>query len=470
VAAAPSFVSNALGSHMVLQRAPARANIWGWTNPSTAVHVTFGTQQLSATSDARTGAWNVFLPATPAGGPYTISVKSDSGQTASLEDVLFGDVWVCSGQSNMQMTVHSANNATAEIAAAAGYPRIRVFTTGQGTTSTTPLNEFGSIAQAWSVASPSSIGANDWGEFSAVCWFFGRDIYDKTQVPQGLISSNWGGTRVQAWMSPDALAKCKTNSLPKDPNDPSVLWNAMIVPLLPMSLLGATWYQGESNAGEAQYYACGFPAMIADWRLKWGGETPKDFGFYFVQLAPWASGDHNVESLTRIAQTWALKLPRVGLGVAMDSGDPSSPLGDIHPRFKQIVGYRISLAARALTYGEKIQYLGPTATQYSVVQDGPAGQASVSFEPASIGSGLVFKAATCITAVDQCSGYELGASDGKWYNATATISGASLLVSANIGQTKLTGVRYAFNNYPIATLFNKEDLPALPFVFPNPIH
>jgi len=155
-----------------------------------------------------------------------------------------------------------------------------------------------------------------------------------------------------------------------------------------------------------------------------------------------------------------------------DSGDPKSPLGDIHPRPKQIVGYRLSLAARALTYGERIQYLGPMATQFSVLQDGPAGQASISFDAASIGSGLVFKAASCSTDLtpDQCSGYELGASDGKWYNATANISGSSLLISANIGQTKVTGARYGWNNYPLATLFNKDDLPALPFAFPNPIH
>jgi len=355
-----NLVSNALGSHMVLQRGPARANIWGWTTAGAGVPVKFN-QKVYTANAAASGAWNVLLDATAAGGPYTVEVVSTAGTSATLNDILFGDVFVCGGQSNMQFTVHSSNNATDEIAAANNYPNIRLYTVGQGTFSATELTEFATISQPWSVASATTVGVGDWNEFSAACWFFGKNLYDDIKIPIGLVSDNWGGTIVQAWSSPDALKKCNAednmNVARVDsgagPNDPSVLWNAMIVPVLPMSITGALWYQGESNAGQPNYYACAFPVMISDWRAKWGGETSKTFGFYFVQLAPWKSGDLNSEPLTRLSQVYANALPSVGVATAMDSGDPTSPFGDIHPRFKQIVGLRLSLAARAITYGEK---------------------------------------------------------------------------------------------------------------------
>jgi len=473
-----NLVSNALGSHMVLQRAPQRANIWGWTTAGATVSVTFNDKTYTATATAM-GAWNVLLDATPAGGPHTITVMS-GGTTTTLSDVLFGDVFVCSGQSNMQFTVHSCFNATEEIEAANMYPNIRLFTVGQGTTSTTPLDEFKTISQSWSVASAATVGVGDWSEFSAACWFFGRDLYDEIKVPLGLINDNWGGTPVQAWSSPQALSHCNstteisayTNKYQVGgPNDPSQLWNAMIVPILPMTILGATWYQGESNSGQPNYYACAFPAMISDWRAKWGGDTEKDFGFYFVQLAPWLSGDDNGESLTRLSQMYATALPRVGVATAMDWGDPTSPFGDIHPRFKQIVGHRLYLAALGITYKQHVQYLGPEASSYTVVQQAPSAIVRVEFKPETVGSGLVLERKECDAGVPvaQCGWYDLLVG-GKWINGTVEISGSSILISAMIPSgSQVTGVRYAWGNYPVATLYNKDGLPALPFAFPNPI-
>jgi len=156
---------------MVLQRAPQKANIWGWTTAGATVTVTFNQKTYTATSSA-TGAWNTLLDATSAGGPYTIDASSSSGEKAQLTDILFGDVYVCSGQSNMQFTVHSAFNATEEIQAADKYSSIRLFTVGQGTSSATPLTEFTTISQGWSVASATTVGVGDWNEFSAACWFF----------------------------------------------------------------------------------------------------------------------------------------------------------------------------------------------------------------------------------------------------------------------------------------------------------
>jgi sialate O-acetylesterase len=460
---------------MVLQRAPQRANIWGFSSPNDQITVRFNMKDYAATATA-TGNWNVLLDPTAAGGPYTIQVTGSGGNTSTLEDVLFGDVYVCSGQSNMQFTVHSAFNATEEIAAANNYPKIRLFSVGQGTSSATALTEFATISQRWSVASAATVGVGDWNAFSAVCWFFGRDLYDRYQVPLGLFSDNWGGTIVQAWSSPEALKVCPATSSDETsvggPNDPSNLWNAMIVPILPMTITGATWYQGEANAGQPNYYACAFPEMIKDWRMKWGGETSKTFPFYFVQLATWNNGDFNSEAMTRLAQTYAVRLPKVGLGTAMDAGDPSSPFGDIHPRYKQVVGYRLSLTARAIGYGEKVQYKGPNATDWTILSQSPAASVRITFEDDSIGGGLVITPKACYAGlnINQCRWADIGTQDGQWTNATISISGNTIVLSATIGSNSpVTGARYAWANYPAAVIYNKDGLPALPFAFPNPI-
>eukprot|EP01123_Difflugia_compressa_P004040 TRINITY_DN15381_c0_g1_i1.p1 TRINITY_DN15381_c0_g1~~TRINITY_DN15381_c0_g1_i1.p1 ORF type:complete len:514 (+),score=79.40 TRINITY_DN15381_c0_g1_i1:46-1587(+) len=470
-----NFVSNALGSHMVLQRAPFSAQVWGWTaKGSVRVTVVFNQKQYQTVSNAQSGHWSVMLDPTNAGGPYDINITSSAGESATLVDVLFGDVFVCSGQSNMQFTVHMGFNATAEIAAANNYPNIRVFTAGDSTWSTSPLEEYATILQGWSLASSSSIGMGDWSAFSAICWFFGRDVYDNTHIPIGLISNNWGGTPIQTWSSPDALAKCPLTTVEQEevegPNDNSTLWNAMIYPILPLTIKGALWYQGESNVGQPNYYACAFPTMISDWRAKWGGDTDKSFPFYFVQLAPWKSSDLNYISLARLSQMTALTLPHVGVATAMDSGDPSSPFGDVHPRSKQIVSQRLSLIARAQLYQQHVQYLGPYATRWSVVRTGAV---RVEFDPATVGKGLVLKQKTCYPniTVDQCREFDIGTSDGQWTKANVvSFDQYSVVLQANLASgLEISGVRYAWANYPIASLYNMDDLPALPFAFPNPI-
>jgi len=471
LASAESFLSNALGSHMVLQRAPQRANLWGWTQAGTTVSVVFNSKTYTSRA-ATDGSWNVFLDATAAGGPYKISVTSSRGESAVLEDVLFGDVWVCGGQSNMQFTVASAFNATAEIAAAANYPNIRVYTVGQKTTSPTPLKELQTVSQPWVVASPQSIGAGNWSEFSAVCWFFGRDLYDELKVPLGLFSDNWGGTIVQAWSSPEALSKCNVSvQVEAPPNDKSDLWNAMIVPILPMTITGAIWYQGESNEPQPDYYACAFPEMINDWRLKWGGETNKEFPFYFVQLAPWL-GDNAGEAKIRLAQMYATKLPNVGVATAMDWGDPTSPWQSVHPRYKQIVGQRLSLVALGMNYKKSVQYEGPEFAGWRVNSPAPNVLVQVTFTPQSIGSGLTLQPKKCDPTVPpaQCSTFEIGLDNGHWVTATASLQGNVLYLQANVATgLQVTGVRYAWSTYPVATLYNRNGLPALPFAVPNPI-
>jgi sialate O-acetylesterase len=258
------------------------------------------------------------------------------------------------------------------IALAAKYPQIRLFTVGQSTISPTPLATFATIEQQWSVASPASVGNGQWSFFSATCWFFGREMADKLRVPIGLVSTNWGGTYVQAWSSPDALSKCKGASEENkntrvafdgpNPNQPSVLWNAMVVPLLPMRITAVAWYQAEANVSPQGdlAYICQFPAMIQDWSAKMNS---KSFHFYFVQLAPYWTDDHTSLAGMRLAQEAALLLPYVGMATAVDLGDPTSDVGVIHPRDKQTVGLRLARAALNLSYGNPVSWLGPQAVK-----------------------------------------------------------------------------------------------------------
>jgi len=305
-------------------------------------------------------------------------------------------------------------------------------------------------------------------------------LYDQLSVPIGLFSDNWGGTPVQAWSSPEAYSKCKANlaenpvipsEIPSEqitgPNDPSNLWNAMIVPVLPMTILGALWYQGEANTGQQNYYACAFPVMIEDWRTKWGGNTSKSFGFYFVQLAPWIGAGNDAEALIRLSQLFAIKLADVGFATAADLGDPLSPFGSVHPRGKQEVGRRLALSVLGLTYFRPVQYMGPMANGWTVLSDKTV---RVTFTPASIGTGLTSEAVSCDPTLkeSECAEYELGTSNG-WIRATGTISGDTVVISGTVGTATVTGVRYGYAEYLLMSLRNKEGIPAPPFLFPNPI-
>jgi sialate O-acetylesterase len=289
----PAFrISNVFGTHMVLQRDRPTV-LWGFAEPNTQVFASVTgrgvTIKLGPSITDVHNVWRVSLP------PYSASRStSDSfsitaytnAASQTIEDVLWGDVHLCGGQSNMQFTVHQSLNATEEIKKADAFPLIRLFTVGQSSSSNVPLLELNTTEQTWSIASSASVGGGDWSEFSAICWFTYRDVfaalaYSGDIVPQGLVSSNWGGTPIEHWSSPDALAQCITLKNVTD----SVLWNAMIFPYTvgPMSFKTAVWYQGEANVGEAAYYSCQFPAMIRDWRAKLPGLNT----FGFVQIAGW---------------------------------------------------------------------------------------------------------------------------------------------------------------------------------------
>mgnify|MGYP001131162221 FL=1 len=359
VSAASFQLSNTLGDHMVLQRAPASAVVFGFADPGVVVRTTFNGTEYQTTTTSQ-GVWRQALPPTQAGGPYTISFSSSDGDSAQLLDVLFGEVFFCGGQSNCQMTMDICNNATAEIASANSYPNIRVFTVGQGTSSNTPLTQLGTIAQKWTSASSSSIGGPSWGYFSGLCWLFGKSIYQSLggNVPVGLVSNNWGGTSIQQWCSACTylisstrrarrLAFAHTSLVARacvcvclrrstyiiaalkacnGPAGSNNLFNAMINPYVQgrMAAKGMIWYQGESNVGQASYYSCQFPVMIDDYRKLF--KAPNMY-FGFVQISGYNYGTDQSPAYLREAQLSALQLPNVGLASAVDVGMAF----DIHP-------------------------------------------------------------------------------------------------------------------------------------------
>ncbi|XP_063738593.1 sialate O-acetylesterase-like isoform X1 [Eleginops maclovinus] len=270
--------------HMVLQKSPERAVVWGYGPEGEQVKFTLSGQNLQSISQATVtnGIWRVSLDPVEAGGPYNVTAGVQNS-TAVLTDVLFGDVWLCGGQSNMFLNLYQIFNASEELKRAAHYPHVRTFMASL-VQSETEQTDFIHVQIPWSVPPAYLAG------FSAVCWLFGRDLYEKLQYPIGLVESCWGGTTVEAWSSPRALQQCGLLQQPDDgPKVNSVSWNAMIHPLLNMTIKGAIWYQGEDNTiYHQEMYNCSFPAMIDDWRMAFhqgsGGQTALDFPFGFVQV------------------------------------------------------------------------------------------------------------------------------------------------------------------------------------------
>ncbi|NXT32700.1 SIAE acetylesterase, partial [Pelecanoides urinatrix] len=394
------------GDHMVLQKEPAGAVVWGYGEPGAAVTVALsgdGGLVMKKTVQVKglSGTWTTVLDPMDQGGPYALTAAQGS-ENVTLRDVYFGDVWLCSGQSNMAMTVLQIANASQELAAAARYPYVRVFAAAPAR-SDVELEDLERIDLPWSVPTAENLGHGNFTYFSAVCWLLGRYLYEALRSPVGLVEAAWGGTPIEAWSSRRALRAC---GLPEDagsfraglvfctplspalsssisphqllsgPQTPSVLWNAMIHPLLNMTLRGVAWYQGEANAFlHTDRYNCTFPALIADWRRAFhagsAGQTEPLLPFGFVQLSTYRrqSPDDSFARL-RWHQTADLgvvpntRMPGTFMAVAMDLCDERSPYGSIHPRDKQNVAHRLHLGARAVAYGEKdLVFQGPYPTR-----------------------------------------------------------------------------------------------------------
>ncbi len=457
--------------NMVLQQGMP-VTIWGWAHEGEKVTVKFRGQTVSTTT--RNLKWSVKLRPLKAGGPDTLTIGA-AQNTVTLTNVLVGEVWVCSGQSNMEWPLSQAYQPEADIASATNN-LIRLFRVPKAKSDSPTVK----VKASWQLCSPQAVPG-----FSAVGYYFGRDLQAARKVPVGLIQSDWGGSPAEAWMSREALeinARYQTEVLDtyavaeknhraallayeiekaeaeKNKQEfkkrapglgwkPSELYNGMIAPLIPYAIKGAIWYQGESNAGRAEQYRTLFADMIRCWRRDWRQD---DFTFLCVQLAPFmAIKDQPAESSwaeLREAQGLATKtLPNVGMAVITDVGDAK----DIHPNKKQPVGARLALAARGIAYGEKIEFSGPLYRRLEIKGD----KAVVHFN--HVGKGLEARDG-------ELKGFAVCGDDKNFVWAKAEIVGDTVVVS-NAAVTKPVAVRFGWADYPVVNLWNKDGLPASPF-------
>ncbi|XP_062861210.1 sialate O-acetylesterase [Trichomycterus rosablanca] len=369
------------GDHMVLQRAPERAVVWGFGTTDSEVQLTLSGSQNKIHSvqsvPVFNGIWKVILDPLQAGGPYNLTAvqSGSSGAKIVLTDVMFGDVWLCGGQSNMAFTLAQVYNSSEELALASEFPDVRIFQAALEQ-SKIELKDLAGVEVPWSQPTPELLGGKDFSHFSAVCWLFGRYLYEKLKYPIGLVESCWSGTPIEAWSSPRALRECGLN-ISKNSGDQdklwssSVLWNAMIHPLLNMTIKGAIWYQGEANTQYNQdKYSCTFPALISDWRMAFHtgseGQTAPDFSFGFVQLCTYRRITHDGFPEIRWHQTADYgfapneRMKKTFMAVTIDLPDETSPWGSIHPRDKQDVAFRLVLGAQAVAYEKtEVSFQGP---------------------------------------------------------------------------------------------------------------
>ena len=464
-----------ISDHMVLQQGmPVR--VWGSASPGESVRVEFQGQTVAVTAP-ESGKWSAWLRPLVAAGPLEMKIND-----TIVHDVLVGEVWLSSGQSNMEFKLQQANNHDEEVAKA-GYPMIHLFQVKRKVADQ-PAED---VTGKWEVCTPDSAKT-----FSAVHYFFTRHLLNNLHVPMGMIESDWGGTPAQSWTSKEALAADPALKFigeywdaamtkypsakdaydqrlaawektaaearaagktapprpgapegPGHPNTPAGLWNGMIAPLVPYSIRGVIWYQGESNANSDQHaynYRRLFGTMIQDWRNRWG---EGDFPFLFVQLANYQTNGR--WAVLRESQTETLRLANTGMAVAIDVGEPK----DIHPKNKQDVGLRLALAARAIAYGQAIEYAGPM--YQTAVPEGGAMRVYLTHADGMTGKNG-----------PEIKGFEVAGADGKFAPASAKVEGNTILV-ASASVAAPVSVRYGWADDPGCNLINQAGLPAVPF-------
>ncbi|QDU96032.1 sialate O-acetylesterase [Lignipirellula cremea] len=453
-------LASVFGDSMVLQR-ELPVPVWGWAEPGEKVTVQFGDQSQS-TEAGKDGRWQVTLTALKAsdqGATLTVS----GANTIELKDVLVGEVWICSGQSNMEWSLGGAINGKEEIADS-DHPLIRLFNVPGHLTSPTPLSE---CPGKWQVCGPTTSGS-----FSAVGYFFGRRLQKELNVPIGLIGSNWGGTRIEPWTSPagfHSVPELKEIANTVDAYDettqvaggsPSAIYNAMIHPLAPFCMRGAIWYQGESNGGEGESYYHKTKALVNGWRKLFN----PDLAFYWVQLADFQAPNDdpaggNGWAKLREAQRKALDIKHTGMAVIIDIGEAK----DIHPRNKQDVGDRLAQWALHQTYDKQdLVASGPLYKGQKVEGD------SIRLMFDNVGSGLIVGEKEGLEPTKEVKDgklqrFAIAGEDKVWHWADAVIDGDTIVVkSAEVASPQ--AVRYAFSMNPEgANLYNREGIPASPF-------
>ncbi len=435
------------GDHMVLQHG-APLPVWGWAEPGEEVTVQLGELRSAAVAAGPDGRWKVTLDPIPLGTRAALVVTGTN--TLRIENVIAGEVWIASGQSNMQWTIKQSARAQAEIDGG-NHPMIRMFNV-QRAASNDPKDD---VTGKWQIATPDTVA-----EFSAVGYHFARQLQHHLARPIGIINTSWGGTLCEAWTRLEVLEANdmfkpiveRRRADPGDhPNRAAVLYNGMIAPLIPYRIAGAIWYQGESNVGRAWQYQSLFPAMIRNWRDDWGqGEFP----FLFVQLAPFRYGNNDPRLCAELweAQLKALALPATGMAVTMDIGNPA----DIHPGNKQDVGKRLALWAIANTYGRtNLVHSGPLYEHFTLEGD----RIRIHFHERSLGTGLATRDGQPPTH------FQVAGGDMKFVDAAAEIDTTgehSVLVRAE-GVKNPVAVRYAWRDDAQPNLMNAQGLPASPF-------
>ncbi|SFC34948.1 sialate O-acetylesterase [Flagellimonas taeanensis] len=442
-------------SNMVLQR-NAQVAVWGWAsaNANIIINTSWMESPIEVKAD-NNGHWSIKLTTTNTKEPQSIEIK-ESGSSIILDNVLFGEVWLCSGQSNMEQSFkgYTGQPTFGALTALsnASNPNLRVFSV-EHHGSKTPLDHLNGY-RPWQEASPETIR-----DFSAIAYFFGQQLQEILDVPVGLVLTSWGGTEIQSWMAKDALEGYQPVDLEEvDINQntkhiPTVLFNAMVNPLVPYTVKGMLWYQGESNRLEPQRYRQLLPAMIKDWRARWG---QGDFPFYYVQVAPYLYDKRNdyfqeVENsaFIREAQLQSLAdIPNSGMAVTMDIGESHT----IHPPRKKEVADRLLYIALNQTYGQTaIDHLGPTYGSLTVKDEGIV----LNFNNIDD---------TGLFAYGKLEGFEIAGEDRKFYPAEAKIVGNHKQVFVKSPKVpKPVAVRYAWRNWIIGTLYDVNLLPASSF-------
>ncbi|MGB6975167.1 MAG: sialate O-acetylesterase [Terracidiphilus sp.] len=479
-AAAQVTLPAILSNHMVVQRG-LPVHLWGMAAPSQQVQVSFRGETESATAN-RLGQWSIYLKPGAAGGPFEMTVEGKAGPDASentihLVDILVGDVWLASGQSNMEFEMRKAATAPEDLPKAT-IPDLRLLMVDKkpATFAQTDIETPG-----WQASSPTTAR-----NFSAVAWYFAREIRAREHVPVGIIDSTWGGTIVESWVRLTALgqdaslaplfvsrgemtdheatgrleekdeqkqiaaARAAGKPIPQFPWHPpldtwapGLLWNGMIAPLTPFPIRGVLWYQGESNSAVARapLYSRIFRDLIEDWRREWG---IGNFPFLYVQISNFKSTPLEDWAVLREEQFKTLEVANTAMTVTIDIGNPD----DVHPTDKVDVGHRLALAARALSYSEQVVYSGPLFLE-AAPEDGSI---RAWFDNAD---GLMAKGGTV-------TGFEVAGADRKFVPASARIQGTTVVASSPQVPQPLF-VRYGWANSPQCNLFNASGLPASPF-------
>ena len=433
--------------HMVLQQ-NEKVSLWGNDKPNKKITVTASWGETETIKADKNGEWTLKIQTPIAGGPYTLDIEGS--ETIQLKDIMIGEVWLCSGQSNMEMPVKGFSNqpviGSQDAILNGNNNHLRVFKIERNQT----LEPIDNVVGNWKVASTETVG-----NFSATAYFFGNKIQSIVDVPVGLIVTSWGGSRAEAWTDAPTLKEFKSAKIPtKIPKKgiqqtPTLLYNAMLHPIIGYTIKGAIWYQGESNKTQASEYQRLITSMVTSWRHQW---KQGDFPFYYVQIAPYNYGNKANSAFLREAQLNTMKtLKNSGMAVTMDIGNATY----IHPAEKRKVGERLAYWALAKDYNiAGIEFSGPIYKNMKVEGQ----KVTVTFENTPNGISSFGKKIT---------GFEIAGEDKIFHPAEGNIirkgypNGAVLLTSDKV--KKPISVRYNFHNLVEASIFSTAGLPASSF-------